>query len=404
MRAAVSGLAWALWATASATEVAAQTKSTVEDGVAAALAAALPPDGRNDLCVIDRPPLPRAPRVRCATIVAAPPDALKAVLLDPGHYAALIPALVRSDAQPARGDSTAVAWELEVPLFNLSGTLALRDRGSGVELDLYDGDFAPGRIDFHIKPRPGGATLIVDAQLDIRHSSWLVRRIVSRSPAGEPAALAAATYVALRGTALRAEHPSMARAYRPSGSMAPPATWPDVAPLGSLTLSPLSALGIVALVTRAPDSRLAGVTAAAAVRARPSVVETTLRDPQTWRVFPGWNMVRLIAGPLGPGAEVTDDLPLVDLDAIWTAERASPPRWVATSGAIRGARLGWALFPLEGGHATFAALELYPRLETSGWVARRFIAAEPLLESGLALGLAVADVAGVADALQPPAR
>ncbi len=52
--------------------------------------------------------------------------------------------------------------------------------------------------------------------------------------------------------------------------------------------------------------------------------------------------------------------------------------------------------------STFAALTLYPRLEATGTVARRFIQAEPLLEEGLALALAYTDLVGVGAALDTP--
>ena len=41
----------------------------------------------------------------------------------------------------------------------------------------------------------------------------------------------------------------------------------------------------------------------------------------------------------------------------------------------------------------------YPRLETTGSVARRFIHAEPLLEAGLALAVAFVEAASIRGAL-----
>ena len=51
------------------------------------------------------------------------------------------------------------------------------------------------------------------------------------------------------------------------------------------------------------------------------------------------------------------------------------------------------------GLATIAVLALHPHIEATGSIARRFIAAEPLLEEGLSLALAFVDVAGVKAAL-----
>jgi hypothetical protein len=368
--------------------------------VAAALIAALPADRATDVVLVDQPAVPDAPRVRAATRVAATPAAIKDVLLDPAHYGALIPALVRSDLHWPKGGSPIVDWELEVPLFNLSGRMAVVNRPDGVTFELRDGDFAPGRLIFTVTANPGGgATLLLDAQLDVKRSSWLLRRIIKRSPVGEPAVLAAAAYVALRAVALRAEHPTDRFARRPGGPLAPPSAWaPDPAPLLAPETAALRARGVLALVARAPTERLDGVAAAVTVAAPAPAVAARLRDPGVWRAFPGWPNVRVAPGPAGPGAVVEDDLPLVDCDATWTAV-AGEARWVATAGATRGARLGWTVAPDPGAATAAAALTLYPRIETTGRVGRNFVAAEPLLEHGLALALAFADVAGVKAAL-----
>jgi hypothetical protein len=366
--------------------------------VNAALIAALPVEGSTDLVVIAQPSAPDAPRAWGATRVAASAAAIKDVLLDPAHYRALIPALIKSELQRSNGGAPIVDWELEIPLFNLAGRMALHNRPDGVTIELFEGDFAPGRLSFTVVPEArGGSTLIVDAVLDVKRSTWILRRILKRSPVGEPAALTAAAYVALRAVALRAEHPGAGDAWRPHGPVVQPAGWlPDPGPLASDLLSPLRARGVVALVARTPDDHLAGVAAAVRLSAPAPAIDARLRDPQSWLAFPGLAKVRIHPGPNGAGAEVEDDLPLVDCDAIWTALPGAAPRWVATGGAIRGARLGWSIYSSA---STIAVLSLYPRVEATGSIARRFIAAEPLLEQGLSLALAFADVAGVKAAL-----
>ena len=162
---------------------------------------------------------------------------------------------------------------------------------------------------------------------------------------------------------------------------------------------------MVALVARTPDDRLAGVAAAVVLNAPAPAASATLRAPTSWRAFPGWEKITVRAGPNGPGADVQDNLPLVDCDASWTAQPGTDARWVATAGATRGARLGWDVYPNAGGRrgtaGSIAALTLYPRLEATGSIARRFIAAEPLLEPGLSLALAFVDAAGMKAALAP---
>jgi hypothetical protein len=372
-----------------------------DPGLDAALISALPADGSTDLVVIAQPSAPDAPRAWGATRVAASPAAIKDILLDPAHYRALIPALIKSQLEPSNGGAPVVDWELEIPLFNLSGRMALRNRPDGVTMELIEGDFAPGRLSFTVAPDTrGGSTLLIDAVLAVKRSTWVLRRIVKRSPVGEPAALTAAAYVALRAVALRAEHPGAREAWRPHARAAAPADWlPDPGPLASDRLAPLRARGVVALVARTPGDQLGGVAAAVGLNAPAPSVSATLRAPTSWRAFPGWQTIQVRPGPNGPGADVQDNLPLVDFDASWTAQPGGAPRWVATAGDTRGARLGWDVYPGAGGAGSIAALTLFPRLEATGSIARRFIAAEPLLEEGMSLALAFVDAAGIKAAL-----
>jgi hypothetical protein len=392
--------AW-LWAVALAA-AAPQARASDAAPIGIALGAALPADGRSDLLLIEQPSGGSAPRVVGATRSAAVPATIRAVLHDPARYRALIPALEGAAVVDRGAPTPFVDWELDVPLFNLSGRLALRDRPDGVTFELVDGDLAPGRILFSIVQDPGGgSTLTVDAQLNVKRSSWLLRRIMARSPGGESAVLAAAAYVALRATALRAEHPAAASAWRPT---APPGTsqLPDPRPLAAESLTSLRAQGALALVAREKTERLAGVSVGIGLRAPQTLVLPALRDPASWRAFPGWRTVRVRPGSNGAGAEVEDNLPLVDLDATWTAERGPAPRWTVSSGSTIGAHLGWNLYPVAGALPTFAVLTLYPRLEATGVVARRFIQAEPLLEEGLALALAYVNATGIKGALDTP--
>ena len=148
-------------------------------------------------------------------------------------------------------------------------------------------------------------------------------------------------------------------------------------------LAPARAAGVVALVARRPDERLAGVAAGITIGRPAEAIEPALRDPQTWRAFPGWKKVELLPGP---GARVEDDLPLMDLDATYAPQAQT--RWVAVEGATRGARLGWTVVP-QGARGATLALSSYPRLETTGSVARRFIARRAAAGAGVGPGRCV---------------
>src|SRR3954469_763294 len=184
------------------------SSSSSKNDVAALLTGALPADGTAAVALIDWPGTKGPPHVRAATVVAnASPGAIRTVLLDAANYRKIVPALMRADVSRTPAGLPSVGWEVEVPLFNLTGTLVIHERPDGAEIDLVDGDFSPGKLIFTTTLRAtGGSTLLVDAQLNIQNAGWLIRRLVKLSPAGEPAALAAASYVTLRAVALRAEN------------------------------------------------------------------------------------------------------------------------------------------------------------------------------------------------------
>jgi hypothetical protein len=208
------------------------------DAVGALLTAALPADGMADLVLIDWPGTPGTPHVRAVTVVGAAPAAIKNVLLDGANYRKIVPTLIRADVGRTQAGLPSVGWEVEVPLFNLSGTLVIHERPDGAEIDLVDGDFSPGKLIFTAIPRAaGGSTLLIDAQLNIGNAGWLIRRLVKLSPAGEPAALVAASYVTCarwacarrtRGSAARAagrDAGAAARAGRRRRALWPTRSW-----------------------------------------------------------------------------------------------------------------------------------------------------------------------------------
>jgi hypothetical protein len=363
------------------------------------LVAALDAAGGADVVAFELPAPARAPRVRAATTTRAPVATVLAVLGDPSRYATMIPSLIRSREVGRRGDARVVEWELEVPLFNLSGTLELRPRPGGLELAMIDGDMSPGRVVFETAARPdGGTTVQIDARLDVTRTSFFLRRIMARSDWGEPAALSAATWVALRAAVLRAEHPSDAAAFRPRApTTATMPGQPDGRALGRAPLAALAARGAAALVSLAPSGRLASVSVAAPSREAPAALEARLADPRSWRAFPGWHRVQWMppSGTAPARVVVEDSIPFVDFDATWRLE--PPPRarwWAAVDGAARGAWFGWEVFPPTGQAPALAALTMSPRLETTGSIPRRFIEAEPLLEHGMSLALAFVDAMG----------
>ena len=112
--------------------------------------------------------------------------------------------------------------------------------------------------------------------------------------------------------------------------------------------------------------------------------------------MPGWRDVAPLKSK--PSVwEVDSRFPFVDFDARWEV-RTQPFRAIAVGGGARGAVMGWDV--LDGAPAV-AVFSFHPRLETAGYIPRKFIEAEPLLEQGLSLGLSYVDAMSLLTALVP---
>ena len=179
------------------------------------VSAALQRLGDADLVLVHDPAGARPVRVLLATRVAASAEDVCTVMTDPRAYGKAMPSFRRVDVvarherEPGIADLE-VAWELDVPLRNLSGKLWLRPQENGVDLQFAEGDFAPGL--FHLrarKERGAGAesVLTIEGFANVRDVNWATRQIVQRSPLAEPAITVAAVYVMLKSLARLAEGP-----------------------------------------------------------------------------------------------------------------------------------------------------------------------------------------------------
>jgi hypothetical protein len=159
--------------------------------------------GDVDLVLMNDPAGARPVRVLLATRVSAPVGRLRQVLTDSASYRKAMPAFRRTEivSRRTRGAGITdleIAWELEVPAWNLTGKLWLRPRPQGVDLEFSEGDFAPGL--FHLKAIPSSSgdhkeekpgagehsILIIDGSANLGDANWAMRKLVSHSPLVEP--------------------------------------------------------------------------------------------------------------------------------------------------------------------------------------------------------------------------
>jgi hypothetical protein len=356
-----------------------------------------------DLIFFDEPHPGQPSRVLCATRTKASPEHLQAVLLDPGAYRRAVPSFRRAEVLARQDSSVQVAWELEVPLWNLKGKLWLRPAPGGVDLQLVEGDLSPGLFQLRIQATPSGPVLSVAGQANMRDANWVTRRLVKRSPLAEPAMTATAAWVLLRALVLEAERPDAGADPRrwPAAAPSPPALGAlDGTALGRLSRGLLAAGQALAAVRVQPDGRLDRVEVATTAAFSAAAVSAALTEPTRWQSLPGWHKVNPVAAPAPTQSwEVDSRFPFVDFDAVWSMRPGPPLRGLVVGGNARGAVLGWDVLE-RGPAAAVAVFSLHPRLETSGYVPRKFIQAEPLLEHGLSLGVAYVDAVSLLRTLQ----
>lgn len=371
--------------------------------------------GDADLVMMNDPAGARPVRVLLATKVKAPLEKLRQVVSDVASYRKAMPSFRRTDivAKRSRGagaTDSQVAWELEIPASNLTGKLWLRTQAQGVDLELAEGDFSPGI--FHVRALPDATAdqpeqssiLTIDGHANLGDSHWALRKLVHRSPLVEPVMTAAAVYVMLRALAGLAEHGSAAR---PKGAM----TAADLSTLqGFGTGRAASALPdqpkILAAVRRRPDGRLARIEVAVPLMSAPEDASGKSLHPESFRGLPGWKKVTPICGypdeckdPTATCWAVEGNLPMFSIGGTW---KISPQPWRArmVAGDSKGAVLGLDFVPGQGKARTTLVASQHPRVDQGGFLPRKLIAAEPLLEHGISLALTIVEAVSLAPALE----
>ena len=370
--------------------------------------------GDGDLVLMNDPTTTSPVRVLLATRVSAPPERIRQVIAAPPSYAKAMPAfrsvVVISRHDPAPGvTDLELAWELDVPLWNLKGRLWLRPRADGVDLELGQGDLAPGLFHLTVHGPDGGkaapSVLAIEGFANVRNASVATRELAKRSPLAEPAMTIAAAYVMLKSLARLAEDGSVAR---PSAAMlASEPSSLDGTQTGSAMLARPGAHPLLAVVRSRADGRLARVEVAVSASARAGQVAGKRLAPEVFAALPGWKKITVVddkpevcTDPATPCWAVQTNLPLFALDGTWKI-RTRPWRARMVAGDREGALMGIDVVPSPkaAGNVAFVLSE-HPRLERAGFMARKLVAAEPYLEHGLALALAMVDAVSLGHALE----
>lgn len=366
--------------------------------------------GDADVAVMHAPHGARPVRVLLATRVAAPAEALRRILLTPAAYKKAMPAFRRIDViaeKERKGEDVHIAWELDVPLWNLAGKLWLRVQPDGADLVLEEGGFAPGIFHLRARPlsadRPERSILSIEGFANVAEANVAARQLAKRSALAEPAMTVAAGYVMLKSLARLAETGEPKRPSAPF--VAPTSTDFEGVRTGAAVGAIANGKALVAAIRSRADGRLSGVEVATRVSARAAQRATAGLRPAAFKALPGWAKIDVVGSPdtcQDPSATcwgVQTNLPLFSLDGTWKV-RSRPWRARMVLGERETAVMGLDLVPAKKPLPPVLVWSAHPRLDRAGLVPRKLIAAEPFLEHGLSLALTLVDAASLVPALE----
>lgn len=355
--------------------------------------------GDIDLAIFDPPPTNRVLLVARTT---TPLPRVRAVIGDPSAWRRALPEIVRADIvesrlRPPRAEADhRIAWEVEVPLWNLEGELWLRPAGRTIALEVTQGHMSPARFVFTLAESAGGTLVTLSGTANVRELNFVTRKMAARMPLAEPAMTTAVAWAMLRAFVLEANAPDRRR-------------WPKDAPTPHESASRLEAplaevarvldaTGPIGVVVTGDNGRLDHAAVTLRNTAPANTLAPRLAERERYRALPGWKQIDVLEAPRGRLRwEVDTSLPFVDFDAVWDIAPGPPLRARAIDDDIEGALFGWAAFP--DGAQSILVHTAYPRVEKTGFFPRRFIAAEPLLEQGLSLAFAYLNAVALAGAL-----
>jgi predicted methyltransferase len=333
---------------------------------------------------------PPGNEVFVAMRVATPPGRLGQMLAEAENYRRAVPSLVRVDVS-----ENTVDWELEIPAANLQGAFHLESTTETVSLRLQRGAFAPGRLDFQVHPIGQDSILTLNMMVNARDANWITKRLVDREQLATPAITVTAAVVVLRAMAILAA-PDETRAVRlPLIDPQPPLpAWLQSAALVDVAGILGNAIP-TGLVQVAPGGRLLFAQMGWQVPDSTESLWAHLGDAQNWKSVPGWKRITTSPKVATDGVGVAQrwsigaSFPFVSFDGTWDVAHGKTLRAVSSAGEGKGAVWGWDAVP--SGDGSFVAFSMHPRLDRLGYLPRKFIEAEPLLEHGLSMGLAYVD-------------
>lgn len=343
-----------------------------------------------DLVLVESQPTGELRQLTVVTLVAAPPELVRDVVLSVERYSEFVRNLSSSQVTRNPDGSFDHSYEFSYTLFSFGGRvryLALPrvagDRGAHGDappVEIFDPDPARNRrYRFEFYASGGATVLVVYGYNSLQRSIDLVTKILHRVPSLEHG-LALMTQMAFT-LSMRARAEGLAG---PAGVVMPPA--------GGASYDFLLERGVVALF-RSRGGQLAEMTLIDRSVASPAGLIETAREASRYSEFVPTISSSSEMPPIDgvPTVSLQLSLPLVSFETRYGI-RATPSSvdMLGYDGDLRGSRQRWDVVPIQGRGMTAQTrlvLRTQQSLDRVSLALRQLYKLEPLFEHGVTLGL-----------------
>ena len=343
----------------------------------------------NDLALIESNDKGAMKQLTTVTLVAAPPDRVREVVIHPERYGQFVRNMKESTVKPEPGGTLIHSYSINYTIYTVDGRHRYVFNKEGVAggpptVEMYDSDSNGIRhYRWEFLPSLGGTIVVLYGYANIPHDGFL-SKFLDKAPT-----LEYGLALIPQMTLLLAMKEEAQRQQNAVGGVALPTGVP-----GSYEF--LLERGTVALF-RTQHGRLSDISLVDRVKAKPDVILKVAGEPQQWSSFlPTLKRSTPLGNQQGlTSVEIEQALPLMSWTTTWAYRAdAKSVDYFAMSGDLSGGRMRVDVRPQPGGSSELV-LRTNEHYDKGSIVVRQLYKLEPFFEYGIDVGLDLVLLEGV---------
>ena len=367
---------------------------------------------RGELALIEATETGGSKQIAVMTKIAAPPEAVYDAIFDVEAYPRFLKGMKKTRITRRAQSVLAYEWQLDVPVFDLSGQRAMRgQRPRLIEVRGTGGHFKTSQDRWELHGIDGGQNTlaVLHRALEFKDAGLVLRAVTQLEPSMANALSLAMAFVQVRSLRLYLEK-RPTPSYRPLSGPVPEL---EPIPFGAEgarleALEPLLRRGLLALVESDSEGSLRQATIWARAEAPVARVRAVVLEASEYaRFIPTFRETKLSRMKEGHfRLEWTLDIPLVAVSGV--TEIFDQPSGVvdmlAVSGDVKRARWKWAF--VDEKDRSLIVHQVYSDVREASWFVEKLVEHEPLLEHGIVVASSAIGVQAIktrSEGLRPDA-